>query len=327
MLNARGNVLPMAPALEAIMQTIAAGILTGVIYGLMACGVGLIFGVMRVVNFAQGEFLMVGMYGAAAGAAILASLGLFAPTPAAYLGVMITGPVIFLLGAGIYQLVLSRSTGLGAMGVEGEGHYAQMILTLGVSLIMQNLAFAYFGSVARQNQTPISDQAWTLQPFPSIDALVFVNKGQAVSCLVAAILVLLVHQLFSRTSIGKALRATADNPVAATYIGIKVAKAHRFAFALGVAITGVAGGLVSIYYPFEPYVGGQFLIIMYAAVVLGGLGSILGAFWGGLLIGLVQQASSLFLPIELQNAAIFVVLIITLFIKPDGIFGRNVERL
>jgi branched-chain amino acid transport system permease protein len=224
-------------------------------------------------------------------------------------------------------VVLSRSTGLRAAGSEGEGHYTQMILTLGISLIFQNVALAWFGAVPRQNQTPISDQAWMLQPLPWVDAEVFVNKGQAVSCLVAAALVVVIYQVFSRTSVGKALRAAADNPVAATYVGIKVDRAHRFAFAFGVAITAVAGGLVSVYYPFQPYVGVQFLIIMYAAVVLGGLGSILGAFWGGLIIGVVQQISALFLPIELQSAAIFIVLVATLFFKPDGIFGSNVERL
>jgi branched-chain amino acid transport system permease protein len=127
------------------------------------------------------------------------------------------------------------------------------------------------------------------------------------SCLVAAALVVAIYQVFSRTSVGKALRAAADNPVTATYVGIKVDRAHRFAFAFGVTITAVAGGLVSVYHPFQPYVGVQFLIIMYAAVVLGGLGSILGAFWGGLIIGLVQQTSALFLPIELQSAATRVV--------------------
>jgi branched-chain amino acid transport system permease protein len=319
--------LDLASALEALMQTIVAGLMAGIIYGLMASGVGLIFGVMRVVNFAQGEFLMLGMYGAVFAAALIAPLGLLGVTLGAYVGILLTGPVIFVLGAIIHRLVLSRSTGLRAAGSEGEGHYTQMILTLGISLIFQNVALACFGAVPRQNQTPISDQAWMLQPLPWVDAEVFINKGQAISCLVAAALVVAIYQVFSRTSVGKALRAAADNPIAATYVGIKVDRAHRFAFAFGVAITAVAGGLVSVYYPFQPYVGAQFLIIMYAAVVLGGLGSILGAFWGGLIIGVVQQISALFLPIELQNAAIFVVLVATLFLKPDGIFGRNVERL
>ncbi len=319
----------MAPAaiLEADMQTVVAGQMAGIIYGLMASGVGLIFGVMRVVNFAQGEFLMLGMYGAVFAAALLAPLGLLGVTAGAYAGILLTGPVIFVLGAIIHRLVLSRSTGLRAAGTEGEGHYTQMILTLGISLIFQNVALASFGAVPRQNQTPISDQAWQLRPFPWVDAEVFINQGQAVSCLVALALVVVIYQVFARTSVGKALRAAADNPVAATYVGIKVDRAHRFAFAFGVAITAVAGGLVSVYYPFQPYVGAQFLIIMYAAVVLGGLGSILGAFWGGLIIGVVQQISALFLPIELQSAAIFVVLVATLFFKPDGIFGKNADRV
>ena len=193
-------------ALEAVMQTVVAGLLAGIIYGLMATGVGLIFGVMRVVNFAQGEFLMLGMYGAVFAAALLAPLGLFGVTLGAYVGVLLTGPVIFVLGAIIHRLVLSRSTGLRAAGAESEGHYTQMILTLGISLIFQNVALAWFGAVPRQNQTPISDQAWTMRPFPWVDAEVFVNQGQAISCLVAAAMVVAIYQVFSRTSVGKALR-------------------------------------------------------------------------------------------------------------------------
>jgi branched-chain amino acid transport system permease protein len=96
-------------------------------------------------------------------------------------------------------------------------------------------------------------------------------------------------------------------------VGIKVERAHRFAFAFGIMI--------------KPYIGVQFLIIMYAAVVLGGLGSILGAFWGGVIIGFVQQVSTLFLPLELQSAAIFVVFVTTLFFLPQGLFGRSAERI
>ena len=153
------------------------------------------------------------MYGAVFAAALLAPLGLFGVTLGAYVGILLTGPVIFVVGAIIHRLVLSRSTGLRAAGAEGEGHYTQMILTLGVSLIFQNVALAWFGAVPRQNQTPISDQAWMLRPFPGLDAEVFINKGQATSCLVAAVLVVVIYQVFARTSVGKALRAAADNPV------------------------------------------------------------------------------------------------------------------
>jgi branched-chain amino acid transport system permease protein len=109
-------------------------------------------------------------------------------------------------------------------------------------------------------------------------------------------------------------------------MGIDVERAHRIAFALGCAVTALAGGLVATYYPFQPYVGLEFVIIMYTGVVLGGMGSIAGAFWGGLTIGLVQQLSTLFLPIQLQNAAIFAVFLLIVLVRPEGFFGRSVER-
>jgi branched-chain amino acid transport system permease protein len=129
-----------------------------------------------------------------------------------------------------------------------------------------------------------------------------------------------------RTRIGKMLRAAADNPEAAIYMGIDVAQAHGIAFGLGCAITALTGGLVATYYPFQPYVGLDFVIIMYAGVVLGGMGSIGGAFWGGLTIGLVQQLSTLVLPVQLQNTAIFGVFLLIMMLRPEGLFGRNVER-
>src|SRR3546814_8364044 len=109
-----------------------------------------------------------------------------------------------------------------------------------------------------------------------------------------------------RSADGKSLLASADKPEAAIYMGVNVDRAHLIAFAIGTGVTAIAGGLVATYYPFQPYVGIEFVIIMYAGVVLGGIGSVGGAFLGGLIIGLVQQLSTILLPIQLQNAAIFV---------------------
>ena len=94
----------------------------------------------------------------------------------------------------------------------------------------------------------------------------------------------------------------------------------------GRGVAGIAGGLIAIYYPAQPYVGVEFIIVMYAGVVLGGMGSIVGAFWGGMTIGLVQQLSTIVLPLQLQNAAIFIVFVLILLLRPQGLFGRNVER-
>ncbi len=110
-------------------------------------------------------------------------------------------------------------------------------------------------------------------------------------------------------------------------MGIDVDRAHRIAFGIGTGVTAIAGGLIATYHPFQPYVGFEFVIIMYAGVVLGGMGSILGAFWGGMTIGLVQQLSTLVLPIQLQNAAIFAVFLVIVLLRPQGLFGRLSERV
>ena len=110
-------------------------------------------------------------------------------------------------------------------------------------------------------------------------------------------------------------------------MGIDVDKAHRVAWSLGVGITAVAGGLVAGSQSFQPYTGFDFVIVMYAGVVLGGLGSILGAFWGGMTIGLVQQLSTLVLPTQLQNAAIFVMFLMIVMVRPQGLFGRATDRI
>jgi len=109
-------------------------------------------------------------------------------------------------------------------------------------------------------------------------------------------------------------------------MGIDVDRAHRIAFGAGAAVAGVAGGLIVLTTPVQPFVGTDFIIIMYAGVVLGGIGSITGAFWGGMTIGLVQQLSSLVLPLQLQNAMVFLVFLLILLFRPQGLFGRSVER-
>jgi branched-chain amino acid transport system permease protein len=211
-------------------------------------------------------------------------------------------------------------------GSEGEGHYPQLILTLGLSLIIANAGLIFFGSTPSNIRTPLSASAWELGPLAGEYVSVFLNKARSVAFLVSVAVAIALFLFITRSTIGKMLRAAADNPEAAIYMGIDVERAHRIAFGLGCAITGVAGGLVATYYPFQPYVGLDFVIIMYAGVVLGGMGSIGGAFWGGLTIGLVQQLSTLVLPLQLQNTAIFVVFLLIMMLRPEGLFGRNVER-
>lgn len=308
--------------LESILQATAAGLTLGAIYGLTCVGLAMIFGIMRVINFAQGDFMMVGMYLAVALAALLSGLGLAAP----FLAALLVAPVLFVGGALLHRFLVSRTTGLQSMGLSAEGHQAQLILTLGIALVLQNGALILLGSAPVAVVSPLSSSAWEVPLMYDDFSALFLNKARTIAALLSLGVALLLFRLIRTTHLGKSLRAAADSPEAATYAGIDVDRAHRVAFALGTAIAGVAGGLIVLSYPVQPFVGTEFVIIMYAGVVLGGIGSISGAFWGGMVIGLVQQVSILVLPLQLQNTLVFLVFVLILLLRPQGLFGRSVER-
>jgi branched-chain amino acid transport system permease protein len=316
----------MPQFIENLLQALAAGLLAGAIYGLMCVGLGLIFGVMRIINFAHGDFMMLGMY---ATYYIFVSLGVqasFGDLMGPYVAVLIAGPVLFMFGIGVHRLVISRVTGTRTSELEGEGHHAQLILTLGISLILQNGGMMVFGSMLDSIQTPLSSSAWEIGPLWGDLISVFINKSRGFAALVSVATIVFLALFISRSRLGVSLRAAADNPAAATYMGINVDRAYRIAFGIGTGVTAIAGGLLATSYPFQPYIGLDYVIIMYAGVVLGGMGSLIGAFWGGMTIGLVQQLSTLVLPTQLQNTAIFGVFLIIIFLRPQGFFGRVVER-
>jgi len=311
---------------ESFLQALVAGLLIGSYYGLMCVGLSVIFGVMRVINFAQGDFMMLGMYVAYylfVGAGLGIVLGdVWGP----YLVAILAGPPIFVLGYLTHRLLVGRVTGIGGRALEAEGHYAQLILTLGIALILQNGGLFLFGSAPVSISTPLSYTAWEVGPLIGDRVTVFVNQGKGASAVIAVCVVVAFALVMARTRLGKSLRAAADNAQAAIYVGIDVDRAHRIAFAFGVAITAIAGGLLASGYTFQPYVGLEYVIVMYAGVVLGGMGSTAGAFLGGLIIGLVQQVSTLFLPSQLQNTAIFVIFLVIILIRPQGLFGRAAQR-
>ncbi len=312
--------------LENFLQALTAGILVGCLYGLMCVGLALIFGVMRVINFAQGDFMMLGMYTAYYFFVALGVHTAFGSFVGPYVAAFLAGPVLFVVGYFIHQVLISRVSGTKTVQLEGEGHYAQLVLTLGIALILQNGGQIIFGSILVSVQTPLSSSAWIIGPLWGDFIEIFVNRARGIAALMSVLMIIGLAVLIGRTRMGKALRASADNPAAATYMGIDVDFAHRIAFALGISITAIAGGLLATNYPFQPYVGLEYVIVMYAGVVLGGLGSIIGPFWGGMTIGLVQQLSTLVLPTQLQNTAIFVVFLLIIFLRPQGFFGRVVER-
>jgi branched-chain amino acid transport system permease protein len=311
--------------IESVLQALAAGLAVGCIYGVMCAGLSIIFGVMRVINFAQGEFLMLGMYFTFY-IVIGLSVGTWLGTDlATYLVALLAGPVFYVLGLLIHRALMAGVTGGKSAAMEGEGQPAQLILTLGISLILQNAGLIFFGSTPHVIRTRLASSAWELD-LPADLGSIFLNKARGIGALLSLALSLGLFLFMGRATLGKALRAAADNPDAATYMGIDVERCHRIAFGIGIAITAVSGGFVATYYPFQPYVGLEFVIIMYAGVVMGGVESVFGAFCGGLIIGIVQQMSTLVLPNQLQATAIFGVLLLVILVRPQGLFGRLAER-
>ena len=308
---------------ENFLQALTAGLLTGAIYGLMCVGLSVIFGVMRVINFAQGDFMMLGMYVAYYAFGLLVANTVRPRNRPVHRSSSRRPDYL--------HRRLPRAQVPGEPGnrsirsaLESEGHYAQLILTLGIALIRKRLFL--FGSAPVSIGTPLSSNAWAVGPLYRDAIEVFVNQGQTVAAVIAIIAVAGFVLLMNRSRLGKSLRAAADNPEAAIYMGIDVERAHRLAFGFGVAMTAIGGGLLASGGPFQPYVGLEYVIVMYAGVVLGGLGSVSGAFFGGLTIGLVQQLSTLFLPNQLQNTAIFVGFLIIILLRPQGLFGRAMRR-
>lgn len=281
-----------------IVQAILDGLMIGGVYAVISIGLTLVFGVMGIINFAQAEFLMLGMFVAYF---IWAHFGIdpLLAAPVSFL-------VVFLLGAAIQYVMIRR--------VLKAPPVAQIFLTVGLLIVLENAALLAFGSDFRSVTTPYQTSALRLGPlFISVPYLLaFV---MSVAC--GAIL-----WVFMRYSwFGRAMRATAQDPMAARVMGINADAMHLIAFGLGVGLTAFGGAVILPYLTVSPTVGGQFVVLMFTVVVLGGLGSVSGAVVGGLAVGVIQSLSALAFPIQLQNLVLFVVFIGILAFRPQGLLG------
>lgn len=293
--------------MNTFLQLLAGGLLLGGVLAMLSAGLTLIFGVMRVINFAQGDFVMLGMYLAW----YVYSLQAVNPVILALLSFVVLG----LVGVILHWLLVKRVTGLGGAAV--GGHDAQLILTLGISLVLQNGALMVFGASPRVLRTPMTGRSLDLGG-------VLINQPRLLAFAVALVLTGALFWFLRSTIQGKHLRAAADDPEAATYVGINVERAHNLSFALGVGLAAAGGAMLATFYPLQPYVAWDFIVLMFVAVVLGGMGSVVGAFLGGLTIGVVQQLSLFVVPLQLQLVSVFVVFLLVLYLRPQGLFGQKV---
>lgn len=285
-----------------LIQTTINGLMIGGVYALVAVGLTLIFGVMGIVNFAQGEFVMLGMYGSW----ILASLLRIAPYP----GMVIIGPLMFFVGFLVYKLLIAR--------VVGKGDETYILLTLGLSILLQNLALIIWGADYQSVATPLKDAAIHV-------AHLSIPVPRLIAFIIGLTLILTLSYILNKTDLGRAMRACAENREVASLLGINPNQSFIIAFSLGIVLAGIGGSLLTPIFYVYPTVGALFNTTAFIVVVLGGMGSVVGALLGGLVIGIVEALTGTYISLDLSQLGTFLIFLIVLFLRPSGIFGRSVR--
>ncbi|MGD0070255.1 MAG: branched-chain amino acid ABC transporter permease [Candidatus Bathyarchaeia archaeon] len=285
-----------------IVLTLIWGVAIGCIYMLLATGLNIIFGVMKLVNFAHGQFLMIGAY---LTWAISVAAGLNA-----YIAILVSMALVAGLGVVIERFTFRR--------VLGTEKLNEIFVSLGLIYIFENAALLIWGDQSQQIVSPFSGLSLNLQSFS-------ITYDRIVAVFVVVAVLVGFGLLIGKTKIGLAMRATSQSNGTAKLMGINIEKIYMITFALGSALAAAAGGLYGIIFSFNAQTGAMPTIIAFAIIILGGLGSIRGAIVGGLLYGIAEQMATLFLGGIWSTAVAFALLIAVLIIRPNGIFGEKGE--
>ena len=286
--------------LSIVLPSVLNGLTTGALYALVALGLTLIYGVLHIINFAHGSLLMLALYGVYF---LHAGLGI---DPYAALPLMV--PAMFALGYLLQRFVIGRAS---------HGRDENILLvTLGLAIIIENLSLFAFRSDTRIIETPYSfdvvEVAGAFLPLPKVVAFVGALATAA-----------LLWLLIARTDLGRAIRALARERKGARLVGIDVEHVFAMSFGIGIACLGVAACLLLPSYYVNPQVGHGFVLIAFTVVVLGGMGSFVGALLGGFIIGVVEALGGLFLGESLGQIGIFLIFIGILLFRPTGIMGHR----
>jgi branched-chain amino acid transport system permease protein len=266
----------------------------------MAVGLTLIFGVMRVVNFAHGDMMVWGMYLAF----VLATRAGLDP----YLSFVVCAAALFGLGVAVQRGLVDR--------IVDAPHEMQILLMLGVALVLENVALLAFGPEPTRVRSPLARLTWEVGPL-------YVDVARLITFAVAIVLTLGLWLFLFRTELGKLIRASADNHYGALVIGADVRRIYATAFGVGAACVGAAGALVSPILPFQPVTGLSLSVTSFNIVIIGGMGSLVGAFIGGLLVSVAESLGAVFLKPSLKELFSFSLLIVILLFRPAGLFGKR----
>jgi branched-chain amino acid transport system permease protein len=286
--------------MELIFQVLVSGLLIGGVYALISVGLNLIFGVVRIINFAHGEVLMLAMY------ATFWLNHFFGIDP--YLSAVLVLPAMFLFGVLLQRVIVQP--------IQEASSNMQIFATVALSLILQNLALIFWKGDFRTIQT-----SYAMSTLEVMNIIISVPR--LVAFLVALASILGLYGFLKHTFVGKALRAIVEDNTVARLMGIKVERLYMLAFGLGAAFTALGGILLIPFSSVYPTVGAPFTLIAFIVVVLGGLGSMSGTFLGGLFIGVVETFGGTYVSPALKEALYFGIFILVLLVRPQGLFGTG----
>ena len=277
------------------------GLLLGGLYGIVGIGMSMIFGIVRVVNLAHGDLVILASY------LSLVTLSIFNVSP--LLTLILVIPAMFLIGFLIQYYLVNR--------VLGQGMNPPLLVAFGLSIILQNLLLLVFTPDARALLTSISIATLPIGNFINIPVVYLVDF------IGSLLTILLLSRFFNRTYLGKAIRAASDDEGAAQLMGINTKKIYAWAMAIAGGTAAIAGVLVGMTFTFYPHTGPDYLIIAFGVVIIGGLGSLIGTFLGGLILGLAQILGAHFLGPGFQLLSGYIILLIVLAFKPTGLFSKG----
>jgi branched-chain amino acid transport system permease protein len=281
-----------------ILQSIVSGILMGGVYALAAAGLTLIFGVMKIINFAHAALMMIGMY---ITYWLFTLLGI---DP--YLSILVSMPALFLIGAFLQRFLLSY--------IIDAPEHNQLLLTLGIAIVLENLCLVLWSP-----DTRTVNVSYVVSTLSVGSAKVSITRLMAF--LFSVVMIGLLYVFLKKTTLGKAIKAASEEREGAELLGVNVKKIYYISFGIGAACVGAAGSVITPFYYISPHAGGAFLITSFVVVILGGMGSLAGAFVGGLIIALGESLGGIFMPGSLKLATTFIIFIVVLLFKPSGLFG------
>jgi branched-chain amino acid transport system permease protein len=282
------------------LQSLLSGILIGGAYALIGVGLTIIFGVMRIINFAHGDLVMLGMYAAY----FLFTLGHVDP----FVSIVFVFPLLFLFGALLQKTVINRV--LNALPQN------QILLTIGIGLIISNTMMLLFTSDYRIISTSYSSGSFRIGE-------ISVSTPLLLSFVITGAVTAVLYWFLMKTDTGQAIRATAQDRDAAQLMGVNVKRMSVLATGIGAGLAAVAGALISPTYYIFPQVGQPFTLKAFVIVVLGGMGSVMGATVGGVLIGATESLAGAYISSGLKDLVVYVLFLLILLFKPAGLFGKS----